>query len=171
MHTRRTTRWWPDDGELERGRPRRWAACQAPTLRGRPRATQVWRVRLDPQAVCRSGAAVRDEKDADRPSRSVSARCVDVRTRARRRRRVVGGTRSSLEASAVPRTLLEFGNSPALSLINQCLRFHGRIYYVTGFHITRVPVIYRDLLLNVSLAQPRLLNRRTWGRPPRLRLI
>lgn len=115
VHTRRTTRWWPDDGELERGRPRRWAACQAPTLRGRPSATQVWRVRLDPQAVCRSGAAVRDEKDADRPSRSVSARCVDARTRARRRRRAVGGTRSSLEASAVPRTLLELKLRRALT--------------------------------------------------------
>ena len=55
MHTRRTMRAGPDDGERERGRPSDGPCrCrpQAPTLRGRPSATQVWRVRLDPQ-VCR----------------------------------------------------------------------------------------------------------------------
>lgn len=62
MHTRHTMRAGPDYGERERGRPRDSRATDRAgadprlprwTLRGRPSATQGWRVRL-PQ-VCRSG--------------------------------------------------------------------------------------------------------------------
>jgi hypothetical protein len=106
VHTRRTARWGPDDVNLKEAGRAVGTACQAPTLRGRPSATQVWRVRLDPQAVCRSGAAVRDEKDARRPCSTTAAErwCGGVWTRARaaRRLRTVCGTRSRRPRSTGP---------------------------------------------------------------------